>query len=94
MDYIAPYVNRIENAGGDAVDLIRSVRAIIDAEKLGTQIVAASFKNAKQVSDVLRAGSHCATIPFDILKLMINNDSTDKSIETFNRDWLFMLNHV
>jgi TalC/MipB family fructose-6-phosphate aldolase len=86
-DFIAPYVNRMENNNIDPYEVIRKTRKIFDDRNLSTQILAASFKNTNQVVDILAAGAHTATVPFDILNSMLNKVLATASIKKFNQDW-------
>ncbi|AGK55430.1 transaldolase family protein [Bacillus sp. 1NLA3E] len=87
-DFIAPYVNRMENNNIDPYEVIRKTRKIFDDRNLPTQILAASFKNTNQVVDILAAGAHTATVPFDILNSMLNKVLATASIKKFNQDWV------
>lgn len=87
-DMLAPYVNRMENNSVNPFDEIEKMRLVIDDRDLDTTILAASFKNASQVVNVLVSGSHDATIPMDILKSMVNKDVAIKAVEVFNQHGL------
>ena len=64
-NYVAPYVNRMENVGQDAKEAILEIsNLLIDYP---TEILAASFKNVKQVQDILRCGAEAVTIAPEIL---------------------------
>lgn len=86
-DFIAPYVNRMENNNINPYEVIRKTRKIFDDRNLPTQILAASFKNTNQVVDILAAGAHTATVPADILNSMLNKVLATASIKKFNQDW-------
>lgn len=86
-DYIAPYINRMENNGINSGDVIEKIRKIYDDGKLPTKILAASFKNTHQVINVLARGAHSATISYDIFDAMINNKLAQDSVNKFTSDW-------
>ena len=86
-DYIAPYVNRMENNNIDPYEVVRKTRKIYDDRGITTQILAASFKNTNQVVDIFAAGAHTATIPYDILHQMATKELAAASIKGFNHDW-------
>src|SRR5690625_282890 len=44
-DYVAPYINRMQNNRIDAYEVIAETRKIYDDQQLATKILAASFKN-------------------------------------------------
>lgn len=87
-DFLAPYVNRMENNNIDALDAIEKMRIFIDDRGLGTQILAASFKNTNQVVNALVSGAHTATIPYDLLVQMADKDLALEAVEVFYQDGL------
>ena len=84
-NYVAPYVNRMENVGQDAKEAILEIsNLLIDYP---TEILAASFKNVKQVQDILRCGVEAVTIAPEIIEASIWHPYTDKSVFDFEKDW-------
>ena len=84
-NYVAPYVNRMENVGQDAKEAILEIsNLLIDYP---TEILAASFKNVKQVQDILRCGAEALTIAPEIIEASIWHPYTDKSVFDFEKDW-------
>lgn len=84
-NYVAPYVNRMENVGQDAKEAILEIsNLLIDYP---TEILAASFKNVKQVQDILRYGAEAVTIAPEIIEASIWHPYTDKSVFDFEKDW-------
>ena len=84
-NYVAPYVNRMENVGQDAKEAILEIsNLLIDYP---TEILAASFKNVKQVQDILRCGAEAVTIAPEIIEASIWHPYTDKSVFDFEIDW-------
>ncbi len=86
-DYLAPYVNRIGNLGGDPMELIDNLAMKIASENYEAKIVAASFKGVEQVKQSLNFGSHAITAPVEILKAVFANPNIDKAVKDFNSDW-------
>lgn len=85
--YIAPYVNRISNTGSDGVAVVIEMLDIIRSQNLKCEIVAASFKNIHQVTQLIKAGVHSVTIPIEIFEKMIQSDLADSAVAKFNEDW-------
>ncbi|MBD3109114.1 fructose-6-phosphate aldolase [Bacillus sp. AGMB 02131] len=86
-DYVAPYVNRIDNLSGSGVQTVADIVTMFENFNLPTKVVAASFKNAQQVHDVAVVGGHAATVPYDVLKAVVSHPMTDNSIAQFKADW-------
>lgn len=85
--YVAPYISRSENLCADGIGTVADIAEIFKASGSSTQILAASFKTAKEVLDVAVAGCHAATIGSSIMKMLISHTTTDTSIQGFDRDW-------
>ena len=83
--YVAPYVNRMENVGQDATETISVISdLLIDYP---TEILAASFKNIKQIQEVLLQGAEAATISPKLIETSVWHPYTDKSVIDFGIDW-------
>lgn len=86
-DFVAPYVNRLDNIIGDGVDVAAAIVKQLEYYKLPCKVLVASFKNAEQVHKCAAVGCHSVTVTGDILKLLISHPMTDAAIEGFDRDW-------
>jgi fructose-6-phosphate aldolase 2 len=85
--FTAPYVNRIDNIGGDGVGVVTNIARLFSVYGLATKILTASFKNVQQVQDVALAGAHTATLAPDLLDQIISHPLTDSGVAGFNADW-------
>ena len=86
-NYVAPYISRSENLCADGVGTVEDIAKIFKASGAKTEILAASFKTAKEVLDVAVVGCHAATIGSTIMRMLISHTTTDTSIAGFERDW-------
>ena len=85
--YVAPYVSRLENACADGIGTVSEIVDIFAVSGAPTQILAASFKTAKEVLDVAVCGCHTATVSSDIMLKLAAHTTTDTSIAGFKADW-------
>ena len=85
--YVAPYISRLENICDDGVGCAADIVKIFNAGGSKTQVLAASFKTAKEVLDVAVIGCHAATISSDIMKKLLSHTTTTTSIADFETDW-------
>lgn len=60
--YIAPYVGRIEEAGGDPAQMVAEMAATIAAAGAKTRILLASVRTLAQLSALTAAGATAATL--------------------------------
>lgn len=84
--FVSPFVGRLNDAGHDGTEVIREIVATFDAFNLAAQVLAASIRNPRDVTEAALAGAHIATIPSAVLFQMIQHPLTDKGIEIFLKD--------
>jgi TalC/MipB family fructose-6-phosphate aldolase len=93
-DYIALYYNRMKNMDIDADHTIKMIRHIIDRDRLGSKILAASFKNIRQASDALVSGAHGITVSSSILHDAFGLTIIKTAVDDFYKDWVEMQGEV
>ena len=85
--YVAPYVSRLENICENGVETVAEIQQIFDAAGCDTEILAASFKTAREVLEVALTGAGAATVSADVMKKLLAHTTTDTSIAGFAADW-------
>ncbi|WP_288394861.1 fructose-6-phosphate aldolase [uncultured Vagococcus sp.] len=91
-DYIAPYFNRMENMGVNSLDVLTHLQNEIDRSKSETKILAASFKNSKQVVEALSTGAKSVTIGTEIIEENLDTAAVNQAVIDFNQDWFSLYN--
>ena len=86
-DFVAPYVNRLDNILGDGTNVVAEIVQQFEIYGLDCKVLAASFKNAEQVHRCALCGCHSVTVSADVLKSLITHPMTDAAVEGFDRDW-------
>lgn len=86
-DYVAPYVNRLDNVLADGVGVVAAIVNQFDLYGVNCKCLAASFKNSQQVHECAQVGCHSVTIAPEIFKLLISHPLTDVAIQGFEKDW-------
>lgn len=84
---VFPYVNRSTRLLGDGLALVRQMRAVVDALKAPTQILAASVKTPQEAVDTILAGAHGLTLPLPVMLAMGHHPLSDQSIAEFAQSW-------
>ena len=84
--FVSPFVGRLNDAGHDGMEVIREIVSVFDTFNLPTQVLSASIRNPRDVTEAALAGSHVATLPPAVLFAMVNHPLTDKGIEIFLND--------
>jgi transaldolase len=86
--FVSPFVGRLDDIGEDGMALIRDIRAIYDNyPELGTEVLAASLRHPRHVTEAALAGADVATVPPSVLKQIVNHPLTDKGLAQFVADW-------
>lgn len=86
-EFVAPYVNRLDNIIGDGTRVVAEIAEQFELHDLPCKVLAASFKNAEQVHKCAAAGCQCVTVSADVLKAVITHPMTDAAIDGFEKDW-------
>ena len=85
--FVSPFIGRLNDGGADGMILIRECATIFNNyPEISTEILAASIRGPRDVTDVALAGAHVATIPPNVLAQMIEHPLTDKGIDAFLAD--------
>ena len=85
-DWVAPYVNRLDNISSHGIEVVGYIVDSITRYGLNTKVLAASFKTVDQVHRVSLVGSHAATVSYEILERLRSHPMTDIGVETFEKD--------
>ncbi len=86
--FISPFIGRLDDVGEDGMNLIRDIRTIyVNYPDLGTEILAASIRHPRHVTDAALAGADVATVPPVVLRQIVNHPLTDKGLAQFVADW-------
>ena len=84
---LSPFVGRLDDINQDGMDVIRELVSIVELHGIETEVLTASIRGPRHVTDAALAGSHVATLPFKVLKQMVHHPLTDSGIIQFQKDW-------
>lgn len=84
---VSPFIGRIDDIGEDGTELIRSIRTIYDNYGFETKILAASIRHPKHIVECALVGADVVTVPFGVIKQMMNHPLTDVGLEKFLADY-------
>ena len=86
--YVSPFVGRVDDNSFDGMELIDQISDIYTIQNIRkTEILAASVRDVKTVSDAFGAGAHVVTMPPAVFEKMYNHVLTDKGLYLFDMDW-------
>lgn len=87
-DYIAPYVGRIENNGGDPWSLLKQMTHLLTTYRMKTKILAASLNSVDHVLKAAETGIYGVTVRENLFEKLIESDpQTLECMEKFAVDW-------
>src|SRR5690349_1195525 len=84
---LSPFVGRLDDINEDGMEVVRELVAIVNIHGLKSEVLAASIRHSRHMTQAALAGAHIATVPHKILREMIHHPLTDKGIMQFRKDW-------
>lgn len=85
--YVSPFVGRIDDTGGNGMDLVREIVPLYRNYGFKTEIIVASVRNPLHVKEAALCGAHIATVPYKVIYQMAKHPLTDDGIAKFLEDW-------
>ena len=84
---LSPFVGRLDDINEHGINVVRELVAMVKTYGLDTEVLAASIRHPRHMTEVALAGSHVATVPLKVLRQMIHHPLTDSGIVQFRKDW-------
>lgn len=86
-EYVAPYVNRLDDQGGDGIAMVTELQQLLTLHAPHAKVLAASFKTPRQALVCLLAGCQSITLPVDVAEQFISAPAVQAAVEKFEEDW-------
>ena len=84
---LSPFVGRLDDINEEGMTVIRELADIINLHEYDAEVLAASIRHPRHVTEAALAGAHVVTLPFKVLQQMVHHPLTDRGIELFTADW-------
>lgn len=84
---LSPFVGRLDDINQDGMEVVRELVAMVETYNLDAEVLAASIRHPRHMTEAALAGAHIATVPLKVLTQMIHHPLTDAGIAQFRRDW-------
>src|SRR5207253_4053246 len=65
---LSPFVGRLDDINESGIDVIRELVTIVKTHQLDAEVLAASIRHPRHVTEAALAGAHIATVPHRILR--------------------------
>jgi len=85
--YVSPFVGRIDDIGGDGMELVSEILEIYNQFAFQTEVLAASIRHPRHLLDAALLGADVATVPYAVLKKAFSHPLTDIGLKRFLKDW-------
>jgi transaldolase len=85
--YVSPFIGRLDDIATKGMGIIDEICKIFFNYAFETEVIVASIRNPIHVLDAALIGADIATIPFSVLKQLMNHPLTDIGLEKFLKDW-------
>ena len=84
---LSPFVGRLDDINEHGMEVVRDLVAMVRMHGLKSEVLAASIRHPRHVTEAALAGAHIATVPQKVLRQMIHHPLTDSGILKFRKDW-------
>jgi transaldolase len=84
---LSPFVGRLDDISADGMEVARELVDIVRIHGLSTEVLVASIRHPRHVTQAALAGAHIATVPHKVLRQMVHHPLTDTGILQFRKDW-------
>jgi transaldolase len=85
--YVSPFIGRLDDIDADGLHLINDIREIYDTYEYETEILAASIRSVRHISEVALRGADVATVPVPLFEKAFEHPLTQKGLDQFLSDW-------
>ena len=69
------------------MEVVRELVTIVETHDLHAEVLVASVRSPRHVTEAALAGAHIATVPIGVLRQMVHHPLTDAGIAQFRKDW-------
>jgi transaldolase len=82
-DYVCVLVGRFQDQGHDALTLVEECIDMIERFGSESKVMFSSVRHAEHVRTAIRAGAHCCTVPWSVMKNLTTNNFTTVGTDQF-----------
>lgn len=84
---VSPFIGRLDDVAEDGMDLIQKIRHVYDNYGYQTKVLAASVRHPMHMVQCALAGADVATVPFSVIKSLLNHPLTKIGLDKFVEDY-------
>jgi transaldolase len=84
---VSPFIGRLDEAGQDGMTVVAEIMEIFYNYGFETEVLVASVRHPRHVTEAAQLGAHIATLNYDIFKKLVGHPLTTAGLEKFAADW-------
>jgi len=85
--FVSPFVGRIDDQGGDGMEVVAQILQVFDNYDFNTEVIVASVRHPRHVLEAALLGAEIATVPFGVLRKLFSHSLTELGLRRFLEDW-------
>ena len=86
--YVSPFLGRLDDISTDGIELIEDITDIFRMyPDITTPVICASLRHHMHIVACAKTGADIATVPFKVIKQLVNHPLTDIGIARFKKDY-------
>src|SRR3954451_21728831 len=84
---LSPFIGRLDDINEEGLTVIRELSEIVRFFEYDSEVLSASIRHPRHVTDSALAGAHIATLPFKVFQQMVRHPLSDTGIVRLKEDW-------
>jgi len=85
--FVSPFIGRVNDMGQDGMGLIEEIIQMYSNYDFKTEVLVASIRSPRQVTEAAMIGADICTVPTAIYDKLVKHPLTDSGLEKFLSDW-------
>lgn len=85
--FVSPFIGRLDDHGEDGMRVIEEITTIFDQYHFATEVLVASIRHPRHVTESAMLGADVATMPKEVFEKLIQHPMTTIGLEKFLADW-------
>jgi transaldolase len=85
--YVAPYMARISDIGGDGCHIVSDIVDLIRERELPAQVIAASVRTPEELSLAWKVGAHFAAVQSSVVWKICANPAVEAAAQAFSEEY-------
>ncbi len=85
--FVSPFIGRLDDSGEDGMKLIEEIMQIYDNYGYDTEVLVASVRHPRHVTDAAKLGADICTMPYSVFEKLVKHPLTDAGLTKFMEDW-------